>query len=83
MFNDIIQYNIRYGRVSATDDEVEEAAKAADIHEKILTFPEGEQFSMRMPFNGSELAFKHHIKIRKMRLPCVKLIDYVNTNKME
>ena len=42
LFNDIIQYNIRYGRVTATDDEVAEAAKAADIHEKILTFPEGE-----------------------------------------
>ena len=34
------RYNIRYGRVDAGDEEVEEAAKAADIHEKIQTFTE-------------------------------------------
>ena len=38
LFNDNIRYNIRYGRVDATDDEVEEAATAADIHERILSF---------------------------------------------
>lgn len=41
LFNDTIQNNIRYGRVSANDQEVEEAAIAADIHDKIMTFPEG------------------------------------------
>ncbi|KAJ8255193.1 hypothetical protein GJAV_G00202070 [Gymnothorax javanicus] len=41
LFNDTIRDNIRYGRVSATDQEVEEAALAADIHDKIQTFPEG------------------------------------------
>lgn len=41
LFNDTIQNNIRYGRISANDQEVEEAALAADIHDKILTFPEG------------------------------------------
>ncbi|XP_051284191.1 ATP-binding cassette sub-family B member 6 [Dicentrarchus labrax] len=40
LFNDTIQNNIRYGRVSASDQEVEEAAIAADIHDKIMTFPE-------------------------------------------
>ena len=39
LFNDIIKYNIRYGQVSATDDEVYKAADSADIHERILTFP--------------------------------------------
>jgi ABC-type transport system involved in Fe-S cluster assembly fused permease/ATPase subunit len=35
------RYNVRYGRVSAPDDEVMEAARVADIHERILSFPEG------------------------------------------
>lgn len=41
LFNDTIRDNVRYGRISATDQEVEEAAVAADIHDKIMTFPEG------------------------------------------
>lgn len=41
LFNDNIRDNIRYGRISASDQEVEEAATAADIHDKILTFPDG------------------------------------------
>uniref|UniRef100_A0A672GM79 ATP-binding cassette sub-family B member 6 n=1 Tax=Salarias fasciatus TaxID=181472 RepID=A0A672GM79_SALFA len=41
LFNDTIRDNIRYGRISASDREVEEAAVAADIHDKITTFPEG------------------------------------------
>lgn len=41
LFNDTIQNNIRYGRVSASDQEVEEAAIAADIHDKIEAFPDG------------------------------------------
>lgn len=41
LFNDTIQNNIRYGRISASDEEVEEAAMAADIHDKIMSFPDG------------------------------------------
>ncbi|XP_067116795.1 ATP-binding cassette sub-family B member 6 [Osmerus mordax] len=41
LFNNNIRDNIRYGRISASDQEVEEAAIAADIHEKIIGFPEG------------------------------------------
>lgn len=41
LFNDTIQNNIRYGRISASDQEVEEAAIAADIHDKIMAFPDG------------------------------------------
>lgn len=40
LFNDIIRYNIRYGKVGADDKEVEKAAEYADIHERILTFPQ-------------------------------------------
>ncbi|KAK2849902.1 hypothetical protein Q7C36_008685 [Tachysurus vachellii] len=41
LFNDNIRENIRYGRITATDQEVEDAALAADIHHKILSFPDG------------------------------------------
>ncbi|KAK3108532.1 hypothetical protein FSP39_010045 [Pinctada imbricata] len=39
LFNSDIRYNIRYGNVKAKDEEVERAADAADIHERILGFP--------------------------------------------
>ncbi|XP_071418132.1 ATP-binding cassette sub-family B member 6 isoform X2 [Pithys albifrons albifrons] len=41
LFNDTIANNIRYGRILATDQEVQEAAQAADIHDRILSFPDG------------------------------------------
>ena len=43
LFNDTIAYNIRYGRVSANEAEVEAAAEAAQIAEFIRTLPEGFQ----------------------------------------
>jgi len=42
LFNDSIMNNIRYARLNASDDEVNEACKAAAIHEKIMSFPDGE-----------------------------------------
>jgi ATP-binding cassette, subfamily B, heavy metal transporter len=39
LFNDTILYNIRYGRPGATDEEVMEAARAAHIHDFIMTLP--------------------------------------------
>ncbi|EAW70695.1 ATP-binding cassette, sub-family B (MDR/TAP), member 6, isoform CRA_b [Homo sapiens] len=41
LFNDTIADNIRYGRVTAGNDEVEAAAQAAGIHDAIMAFPEG------------------------------------------
>ncbi|XP_065416520.1 ATP-binding cassette sub-family B member 6 isoform X1 [Chrysemys picta bellii] len=41
LFNDSICNNIRYGRGAASDEEVRQAARAADIHERIVSFPEG------------------------------------------
>ena len=39
LFNDNILYNIRYGRVPASEEEVYRAAEYADIHDRILGFP--------------------------------------------
>ena len=41
LFNDTIHYNIAYGRPDATEDEIRDAAKAASIHEFIMSLPEG------------------------------------------
>ncbi|ETW13133.1 ABC transporter ATP-binding protein/permease [Roseivivax marinus] len=41
LFNDTIRYNIAYGREGATEDEIEAAARAAQIHEFIAALPEG------------------------------------------
>lgn len=34
-------HNVRYGRLDATDEEVKEAAKKANIHTSIMRLPEG------------------------------------------
>lgn len=41
LFNDSILYNIRYGRPEASDEEVFEAARAAQLHDFILQLPDG------------------------------------------
>jgi ATP-binding cassette subfamily B protein len=41
LFNDTILYNIRYGRPEATDEEVREAARMAQIDTFISALPEG------------------------------------------
>jgi ATP-binding cassette subfamily B protein len=41
LFNDDIRYNIRYGRPAASDEEVEAAARAAHIHDFIVSLPDG------------------------------------------
>ncbi len=41
LFNDSIMNNIRYARISASDQEVYEACKAAAVHDKIISFPDG------------------------------------------
>jgi ATP-binding cassette subfamily B protein len=41
LFNDTILYNIRYGRPEATDEEVREAARMAQIDDFIARLPEG------------------------------------------
>ena len=43
LFAGTILDNIRYGRLDATDEEVMEAARQAEIHEDILAMPDGYQ----------------------------------------
>jgi ABC-type transport system involved in Fe-S cluster assembly fused permease/ATPase subunit len=41
LFNDTIRYNIRYGRITASDEEIEEAARLAQIEPFIRQLPDG------------------------------------------
>ena len=41
LFAGTIRENIRYGRLDASDAEIEEAAKRAEIHEEIMAMPDG------------------------------------------
>ncbi|HVX05349.1 MAG TPA: ABC transporter ATP-binding protein/permease [Rhodanobacteraceae bacterium] len=41
LFNDTIYYNIAYGRTGASREEVEAAARAAHIHDFVLSLPQG------------------------------------------
>src|SRR4051812_44928002 len=41
LFNDSIEYNIAYGRPDASHDQIVEAARLAQIHDFIVTLPEG------------------------------------------
>jgi ATP-binding cassette subfamily B protein len=41
LFNDTIRYNIRYGRPDASDEDVVAAAKLAQIHDFIMSLPNG------------------------------------------
>jgi ATP-binding cassette subfamily B protein len=43
LFNDTIYYNIAYGRTDASRAEVEAAARAAHIHDFVMTLPQGYQ----------------------------------------
>lgn len=41
LFNGTIKENILYGRLGATDEEVYDAAKSANIHDYIMSLPQG------------------------------------------
>lgn len=43
LFNDTIQFNIRYGKIDCTEQEMIAAAKRARLHDSIVKFPEGYQ----------------------------------------
>lgn len=54
LFRDTVRENIRYGRPSATDEEVEEAARLAHAHEFIAILPNG--YDTILVDNGQNLS---------------------------
>ena len=54
LFNDTIRYNIGYGRPGASQDEIEQAAASAQIHDFVLKLPEG--YDTRVGERGLKLS---------------------------
>ncbi len=54
LFNDTIRYNIAYGRPDATPEEIEQAARLAQVHDFVLKLPEG--YDTRVGERGLKLS---------------------------
>ena len=77
LFNETLMYNLKYANPTASDDEVYAACRAASIHEKILTFPDG--YNARVGERGLKLSGgeKQRVAIARTILkdPCIILLD--------
>ncbi len=77
LFNDTILYNIRYGRPEASDAEVFEAARAAHIHDFIMTLPD--QYATTVGERGLKLSGgeKQRVAIARALLkdPAIMIFD--------
>jgi ATP-binding cassette subfamily B protein len=77
LFNDTIRYNIRYGRWDATDKEVEEAARTAQIDGFIKMSPKGYETEVGergLKLSGGE---KQRVAIARtvLKAPPILLLD--------
>lgn len=77
LFNDTIGYNIRYGRPDASDQEVEEAARLAHIHDFIQHLPE--KYDTKVGERGLKLSGgeKQRVAIARtvLKNPVILLFD--------
>ncbi|KAH6853377.1 hypothetical protein B0I37DRAFT_5154 [Chaetomium sp. MPI-CAGE-AT-0009] len=77
LFDDTIINNVRYAKLTATDEEVYEACKAASIHDQILTFTDGYQTKVGergVKLSGGEL---QRVAIARaiLKRPSIVLLD--------
>ncbi|WP_117194213.1 ABCB family ABC transporter ATP-binding protein/permease [Rhizobium terrae] len=77
LFNDTVAYNIRYGRTTATDEEVFAAAEVAQIGHFIRTLPEG--FDTKVGERGLKLSGgeKQRVAIARtiLKAPPILILD--------
>ena len=77
LFNDTIRYNIRYGNTKATDSEADKSAEYADIHARILGFPN--QYDTVVGERGLKLSGgeKQRVAIARtiLKAPAIILLD--------
>ncbi|RZV43438.1 MAG: ABC transporter ATP-binding protein/permease [Acidimicrobiales bacterium] len=77
LFNDTILYNIGYANPYATQDEIEAAAKAAQIHDFIMSLPGGYQTQVGergLKLSGGE---KQRVAIARtlLKKPAILILD--------
>ncbi|WP_223476930.1 ABCB family ABC transporter ATP-binding protein/permease [Oricola indica] len=77
LFNDSIRYNIRYGRIDASDAEVEQAAELAQIGDFIRSLPDG--FDTMVGERGLKLSGgeKQRVAIARtiLKAPPIQVLD--------
>ena len=77
LFNDTIAYNIAYGRPGATQAEIEEAARHAQVHDFVLRLPDG--YATRVGERGLKLSGgeKQRVAIARtiLKNPKILLLD--------
>ncbi|MEI2666675.1 ABC transporter ATP-binding protein [Rossellomorea sp. LJF3] len=77
LFQGTIADNIRYGRLDASDDEVEDAAKLANAHTFIEKMPEGYDTMLRADGSGISQGQKQLLSIARAILsnPSILILD--------
>lgn len=77
LFQGSIRENIRYGRLDATDDEVEEAAKKANAHDFIVRLQNGYDTELKQDGGGISQGQKQLLSIARAILadPSILILD--------
>ncbi|WP_078382160.1 ABC transporter ATP-binding protein [Sutcliffiella halmapala] len=77
LFEGTIRENIRYGRLNATDQEVEEAAKLANAHSFIQKLPGQYDFTLKQDGSGISQGQKQLLSIARAVLanPTILILD--------
>jgi ABC-type transport system involved in Fe-S cluster assembly fused permease/ATPase subunit len=81
LFNETVRYNIAYGRPDATEEEIEQAARIAQVHDFIMAQPRGydtEVGERGLKISGGE---KQRVAIARtvLKAPPILILDEATT----